>query len=182
MKCADTLRPDSMGGVKAGEARRRWPGAAVVGATAALCLLATSVVGCAASRASKLSPSLRGAAAAQYDSSVELGLGRYEAGEYAIAARHFQDAAARADLLADPRREHAAATAECVAWLRARRLAELARCSERLEPLQRRARHSDLGVNTLIAFGAIAGQRPLPPLKIPSAVRPLVRASAAERR
>ena len=63
-----------------------------------------------------------------------------------------------------------------------RRLAELARCSERLEPLQRRARRSDLGVNTLIAFGAIAGQRPLPPFKIPNAVRPLVRASAAENR
>ncbi len=76
--------------------------------------------------------------------------------------------------------ERRAMTGECTSWLRARRLGELAECTERLEALQRRQRRSDPGLNTLLAIGAIAGGRPLPPFKVPNAVHPIVRASAME--
>ena len=60
------------------------------------------------------------------------------------------------------------------------RLGELAECSQRLERLQRRERRSEPGVNTLIALGAIAGQRPPPALRIPNTVEPLFRQTAKE--
>ena len=41
---------------------------------------------------------------------------------------------------------------------------------------------ADPGVNTLIALGAIAGQRPVPPLRIPRDVQPLLRAASREGR
>jgi hypothetical protein len=74
--------------------------------------------------------------------------------------------------------ERKATTAECTAWLRARRLEDLDACAMRLEALQRRERRSDPGLNTLLAIGAIAGDRPLPPFRVPTAVHPIVRASA----
>ena len=52
--------------------------------------------------------------------------------------------------------------------------------TERLEFLQRESRHSDPGVNALIALGAVAADRPLPPLKLPHAVGPIVRAATEE--
>ena len=76
--------------------------------------------------------------------------------------------------------ERKTTTAECAAWLRARRLGELAGCTERLEALQRKGRRSDPGLNTLLAMGAVAGGRPLPPFRVPSAVHPILRASAKE--
>jgi hypothetical protein len=78
--------------------------------------------------------------------------------------------------------ERQARAAECTAWLWARRIDRFASCTDRLEGLQRRARHSDPGVNTLIALGAIAGERPPPPLRIPRDVQPLLRAAATEGR
>ena len=76
--------------------------------------------------------------------------------------------------------ERKTTTAECAAWLRARQLSELDSCGRRLEALHRRERRSDPGLNTLIAMGAVAGQRPLPPFRVPSAVHPIVRAAAQE--
>ena len=57
---------------------------------------------------------------------------------------------------------------------------DLAACSERLETLQRKGRRSDPALNTLLAMGAVAGGRPLPPFRVPSAVHPIIRATAKE--
>jgi len=35
-------------------------------------------------------------------------------------------------------------------------------------------------VNTLLAMGALAGDRPIPPFRVPSAVHPILRAAAKE--
>jgi hypothetical protein len=112
--------------------------------------------------------------------SVDAGLNLYEAGDYVLAARRFQEAAQGARRGGDLSMERKATTAECTAWLRARRLGDLSSCSERLEVLQRKGRRSDPGLNTLLAMGAVAGGRPLPPFRVPSAVHPIVRASAKE--
>jgi hypothetical protein len=112
--------------------------------------------------------------------SVDAGLNLYEAGDYVLAARRFQEAAQGARRCGDLPMERKTTAAECTAWLRARRLGELAACSERLETLQRKGRRSDPGLNTLLAMGAVAGGRPLPPFRVPSAVHPIVRASAKE--
>jgi hypothetical protein len=112
--------------------------------------------------------------------SVDAGLNLYEAGDYVLAARRFQEAAEGARRCGDLPMERKATTAECAAWLRARRLGELSSCSERLEGLQRKGRRSDPGLNTLLAMGAVAGGRPLPPFRVPSAVHPIVRATAKE--
>jgi hypothetical protein len=112
--------------------------------------------------------------------SVDAGLNLYEAGDYVLAARRFQEAAQGARSGDDLPMERKATTAECAAWLRARRLGELSACSERLEVLQRKGRRSDPGLNTLLAMGAVAGGRPLPPFRVPSAVHPIMRASAKE--
>jgi hypothetical protein len=112
--------------------------------------------------------------------SVDAGLNLYEAGDHVLAARRFQEAAQGAHRGGDLPMERKTTTAECAAWLRARRLEELAVCSERLEALQRKGRRSDPGLNTLLAMGAVAGGRPLPPFRVPSAVHPIVRATAKE--
>ncbi len=116
---------------------------------------------------------------ARLDSLVQTGLELYGSAEYALAARRFRDSAHLAAALGDRATERTATTAECVSWLRVRRLSELSTCTERLERLQRRESRSDPGVNTLIALGAIAGDRSLPPLKLPNAVAALIRDSAA---
>ena len=120
------------------------------------------------------------ALASRVRASVDAGLNLYEAGDYVLAARRFQDAARGARRCGDLPMERKTTTAECAAWLRARRLGELAACSERLETLQRKGRRSDPGLNTLLAMGAVAGGRPLPPFRVPSAVHPIVRALAKE--
>ena len=126
-------------------------------------------------------PAARDPAQAQrVRASVDAGLNLYEAGDYVLAARRFQEAAQGARLCGDLTLERNTTTAECTAWLRARRLGDLAACGERLETLQLRGRRSDPALNTLLAMGAVAGGRPLPPFRVPSAVYPIVRASAQE--
>jgi hypothetical protein len=121
----------------------------------------------------------RARARAELRSSLHTGLDLYDGGEFVLAGRRFSDAADRAAILGEDELERRATTAECTCWLRGRRLAELSECSRRLERLQRHARGPDPGVNTLIALGAIAGGRPLPPLKLPRAVAPLLRESVS---
>jgi hypothetical protein len=127
-------------------------------------------------------PAARLVAERQLDTSIVDGIRLYESREYDLAARKFQQAAAQAQSLGDDGRRTDATTSECMAWLRARRLGELGDCSRRLEPMQRRQGRSEPGVNTLIAFGAIAAKRPLPSLAIPNSVRSLVQRSAQESR
>jgi hypothetical protein len=111
-------------------------------------------------------------------SSAEAALDLYEAREYTLAAERFAHASQRAASARDDALERKSVAGECLAWLHARRLPELAECSKRLEKLQRRARRPDPALNTLVALGAVAGDRALPDLRIPTAVRPLVRAAA----
>ena len=109
---------------------------------------------------------------------VDAGLGLYEAGDFELAARRFRSAADGAERCGDRGLQMQAVTAECTAWLRARRSAEFAACTGRLEPLHARRSRSDPGVKTLLALGAVAGGRPLPSQRIPGAVRPLVSEAA----
>jgi hypothetical protein len=111
---------------------------------------------------------------------IDAGLNIYEAGDYVLAARRFQEVAQVSRFHRDVPMERKIRTAECTAWLRARRLGDLSACSERLETLQRKGRRSDPALNTLLALGAVAGGRPLPPFRVPSAVHPIVRATAKE--
>ncbi|MDJ0847645.1 MAG: hypothetical protein QNK04_04585 [Myxococcota bacterium] len=104
----------------------------------------------------------------------------YESGDFVLAANRFHEAAVGARNCGDLSMERKTTSAECTAWLRARRLSEFSSCTERLETLHRRERRSDPGLNTLLAMGAVAGGRPLPPFRVPSAVHPLVRAAAKE--
>ncbi len=99
-----------------------------------------------------------------------------------LAARRFADAAKQAAPVNARELERRATSAECVSWLRARELNALTECAGRLERLQRRARRADPGVNTLVAVGALAGGRPLPRLRIPNGVRPLLVAAGKEAR
>jgi len=115
---------------------------------------------------------------ARLDASVASAFDLYDGGEYVLAARRFHGAVDLAIVLDDDEARRRATAGECVSWLRARELSELAACSERLETLQSRERRPDPGVNTLIALGSIAGGRPLPPLRLPVAVAPVIRASA----
>lgn len=111
---------------------------------------------------------------------VESGLDLYDGGEFVLAARRFRDASVLAGALSQGEVQRRALTSECVSWLRARRLSDLADCSGRLERMQRKQRRPEPGVNTLIAMGAIAGGRPLPSLRIPHSVRPLLESPAQE--
>ena len=113
-------------------------------------------------------------------SSAEAALDLYEAGEYTLAAERFAHASKQAASAREDTLERKSVTGECLAWLHARRLSELAGCSLRLERLQRRARRPDPAANTLVALGAVAGDRALPALRVPTSVRPLVRAAARE--
>jgi hypothetical protein len=107
-------------------------------------------------------------------SRAEAALDLYEAGEYTLSAERFADAARRAAAAGEDTLERKSVAGECLAWLHARRLQELAECSKRLEKLQRTARRPDPALNTLVALGAVAGDRALPPLRIPTSVRPLI--------
>jgi len=171
------LRRISIGGRNTDGAFLRRHGAATAAVVAALIALLSGAVGCETLAVPASRPSL---AAAQARANVRTGLGLYESAEYSLAARSFHAGAVRAHAAGDRVLEKKAVTAECTSWLRGRQLAELAECTQRLEDLQRRGRRSEPGVNTLIAFGAIAGQRPLPQLRIPNTVQSLVRQAAAE--
>jgi hypothetical protein len=111
---------------------------------------------------------------------LDAGLDLYAAGDFVLAAQRFQDGAQGARRCGDLPMERKATTAECTAWLRARRLGDLSSCTLRLEALHRKERRSDPGLNTLLAMGAVAGHRALPPFRVPGAVHPMVRAAAKE--
>ena len=165
-----SLRRTSTGGRRTGGALFRRYGVAIAAAVATLAPLT------ACQTPAPPDPEQ----ARRLHANVDAGLNFYEAGDYVLAGRRFQEAAQGARLYGDLPMEHKTTTAECTAWLRARRLGDLAACSERLEALQRKGRRSDPALNTLLAMGAVAGGRPLPPFRVPSAVHPILRASAKE--
>jgi hypothetical protein len=152
--------------------RRR---AATAIAVAALCAVA---VACASGRPRPTTHLPDNVAAAR--SNLSAGLALYESADYTLAARRFELAGRQARAARDHELTKQAVTAACTAWLRARALPELADCTSQLEYLQRHSRRSDPGINTLIAMGAIAGQRPLPPFRVPNSVQPLLRQAAQE--
>ena len=174
MPSADaTLRSGSFGGTRPHAAARSAP-ARAMGAAIAMGVVIAALIGCA-----QRSP--RDAAAARTIAhEIQAGHGLYQSGEYALAATRFQMAADTAGACNDRDTERRARVAECTSWLRARAIESFAACTDQLEGLQRRARYSDPGVNTLLALGAIAGGRPLPGLRLPRAVRPVVRDTAEE--
>ncbi len=116
---------------------------------------------------------------AQAQRTLVEGVGLYDQGEFVLAATRFSDAAYSLRSAGHRERAREATAAECAAWLRARRLRELDECSARLSALVRRSRQSDPGINTLIALGAVAGDRPIPPYRVPPRVQRLLRATAA---
>ena len=110
--------------------------------------------------------------------SLRAGLDLYAAREFERAGAHFHEAAHTAIAIGNRDLAHRVLIAECTAWVRARQLEELDACAENLIRSQRRTRTADPRVNTLIAMGAIAGGRPAPSLRVPSAVRVVLRAAA----
>ncbi len=111
---------------------------------------------------------------------VDSGLSLYGSRDFVLAAQRFREAANGARRCGVLPMERKATTAECTAWLQARKLGDFSACTERLEGLHRRERRSDPGLNTLLAMGALAGDRPIPPFRVPSAVHPILRAAAKE--
>lgn len=171
------LRRFSFGGRSADGAApgRRW--AATVWAVAALLAVFGGAVGCV-NAPTALPRGTSNAASAR--SNLAAGLGLYESSEFTLAARRFEMAAQQANAAGDRELEKLAVTAECTAWLRARERSELSDCTSHLEYLQRHSRTSDPGVNTLIAMGAIAGERPMPSLHVPTSIQPLLQQAAQE--
>jgi hypothetical protein len=171
------LRRHSFGGRSAdGAANRRRRVAAVLAAATLLGGFGGARGGATPAAVPHRGPSNLAAA----KSNLASGLGLYESADYTMAARRFEEAAQRARAGGDRALEKQAVTAECTAWLRARELSEFTDCTTHLEYLQRHSRSSDPGVNTLIAMGAIAGDRPLPPFRLPSAIQPLMQQAAQE--
>jgi len=171
------LRRLSFGGRSAdgaADGRRR---AATALAVAALLAVFGGAVAC--STAPTAAPR-GGSNAAAARSNLSAGLGLYESADYTLAARRFEQAGQQARAAGDRGLEKQAVAAECTAWLRARELSELTDCTSHLEYLQRHSRSSDPGVNTLIAMGAIAGSRPLPPFRVPTSIQPLLQQAAQE--
>jgi hypothetical protein len=150
--------------------QRRW-GAATAAAVAALVSFA-----CQSPPTRTLAP----AEARRVEENVRSGLVLYESGDFVLAARRFREAGRGARGFGDLTLERKATTAECTAWLRARRLRDVSECTLRLEGLHRRERRADPGLNTLLAMGAVAGGRPIPPFRVPTAVHPIVRAAVKE--
>jgi hypothetical protein len=117
--------------------------------------------------------------AAAYEEAVRAGLDLYEGGEYVIAARRFEEAAREATQLGERSGEKRALAAACTSWLRARRIGEFARCTDRLEHVHRRANRAEPGLAALLALGAIAGDRELPPFRVTPEARALIQETAA---
>ncbi len=153
------------GGTQSGGAFWRWRGVAVAMAAAALSACATNA------------PPPSSGSALRLERAIVAGLDLYQAREYAVAAERFHDAAREAHALGDRKTEKSALTAECTSWLRAQRTVEFATCTERLAKRHRRARRPDPGLGTLLAMGAIAGERPAPPFRVPAEVAPLISAA-----
>ena len=170
-KADASLRRTSRGGRRTAGAKRRH-GAAVALTAAALLPL----VACQSPPPRTPDP----AEARAVMENIRSGRVLYESGDFVLAANRFQDAASGARNCGDLSMERKATSAECTSWLRARRLADFSSCTARLESLHRRERRSDPGLNTLLAMGAVAGGRTLPPYRVPSAVHPMVRAAAKE--
>ena len=172
-----TLRPKSNRGTRTIGAAVRRHRAAAIGGAAVLVLS----LGClTAYHRPRGIPTA--AAVSRLRGTVETGLSLYESGEFVLAARRFAEAAGSAEAIGAREILRRSTAAECTSWLRARKLEELSECTTRLEGLQRRHPRADPGVNTLIALGAITGQRPLPPLRLPDSVQPLIRATVKESR
>lgn len=167
-----SLRQRSPGGTPGGAGRRR------AGAAAATAAAVLASVSCA--MPPPVPNAQRELEARAVRENIDAGLHLYAAGDFVLAARRFENAAGGAARCGDLAMERKTVTAACTAWLRARRLDDLSGCTLRLEGLHRRERRSDPGLNTLMAMGAVAGRRPLPPFKVPTAVHPIVRASAME--
>ena len=163
------LRPLWNGGTRGGGSGRR-PRAATA--------LAVAVLALSCARAPAGDP-LAGSPA-RIRAAVETGLDLYASREFGMAARRFGEAADAASEIGDSELARRATAAECASWLRAQQLAALSDCTERLESLQRRARQSDPGVNTLVALGALSAGRPLPPLRIPEPVHAVLQEAAKE--
>lgn len=134
--------------------------------------LALALAACATVPDARRDDALRAALGAALD--------LFEAGEFPLAAERFAQVERRAASGRERELQRKALVGECLSWLHAQRLQALADCSERLERSQRRARRPDPAVNTLVALGAVAGGRPLPALRVPGSVRPLVQAAAQE--
>ena len=166
----DALWRTSTGGWSKSRVRRRW-GAATVPAVAALLLS----VAC---ETPPPAPPANPNEAAEVRANIDAGLALYDAGDYVLAAQRFRDAAIGARNCGSLPMERKATTAACASLLQARKLPEFSACTESLERLHRRERRSDPGLNTLLAMGAISGDRPIPPFRVPSAVHPVVRAAA----
>ncbi len=166
-----SLRRASRGGRRTGGARRRHGAAAALAVAALVPLVACQ---------SPPPPTPDPAEARAVMENVRSGRVLYESGDFVLAAARFREAAAGARNCGDLSMERKTTSAECTAWLRARRLSDFSSCTERLEALHRKERRSDPGLNTLLAMGAVAGGRPLPPFRVPSAVHPMVRAAAKE--
>lgn len=113
--------------------------------------------------------------------SIEAGLSLYQSGEFVVAAQRFQEASEAAHALRLRDLSKRAAIAECTAWLRARAIREFDGCSQRLERMHRRANRAEPGIGTLLALGAIAGDRPSPPFRVASDVAPIIRAAGEQR-
>lgn len=167
---ASTLWIRSGGGGPGGASFRR-PRAAIVAAVAALTLAACE-------SAPRVGPPDRAAEARRVMQEIRAGLDLHLAGDHALAAPRFRAASQGARRCRDVAMERRATAAECSAWLLARQLAELSECSARLEEVLRRERRSDGAASTLVALGAIAGGRPLPALRLPPDLQPLVSAAA----
>jgi len=161
------------GGSGPGSASSRRPRAAIAAAVAALSALACET----AQLPHRPDPAAEARAVMQ---EIRAGLDLYLAGDYALAAPRFHEAALGARKFRDLAMERRSTAAECAAWLLARKLPELALCSAQLEDELRRERRSDPPASTLVALGAIAGGRELPALRLPPEVQPLV-SGAAER-
>jgi hypothetical protein len=113
--------------------------------------------------------------------SIEAGLSLYASGEFVVAAQRFQEASESAHALRLRDLEKRAAIAECTSWLRARAIREFDACTRKLERMHRRANRAEPGIGTLLALGAIAGDRPSPPFRVASDVAPIIRAAGEGR-
>lgn len=163
------LRPLWNGGTRGGGSGRR-PRIATA--------LAVAILASCASSAPPADP--LAASPARIRVAIESGLDLYDSREYDMAARRFGEAAEAASKTGDRELERRATTAECASWLRAQQLLALGECTARLETLQRRARHSDPGVNALVALGSLSAGRPLPPLRLPDPVHAVLQQAAKE--
>lgn len=146
-------------------------GATAGGVAVALALLFAA--GCASP------PPPSPARAGYVEAEAEAGARLYQIGDYGLAARRFRAAADEAERCGQPVLESRVRIAECTAWLRGGDVNSFRHCTARLEVLHGELGHSEPGVNTLLALGAIARGEALPPFRLPPSVRRLLQSTAA---